>query len=813
MDAKGDHGGDGLLETSSAMWIYSKGVPLAHPNPNVVGRDLLTFTTFPGSSTAHRSVHQIDLVPTLSLLLGLPIPFNNLGTAIPELFTYRPNARGSPHASLSLGGTAPSPSGRTSWWGASSDATGSKRNPDPGDGSLHTLRTATRYNAEQIMAYLQAYRVSGSGAELDSSWDSLRGAFSQSINIVDGTSDGDAIAKNVAFTRLSLGVCRNLWAQFNAPRMIVGLVLLGVGLLTVSSAYFNLAHFRMDWERAAREIVLRGWYGVIVGAIGSAAGLALGIPKPWWTASLETGDVILASAAFVSQILVLITLMPTLLRTVRASHTSQTRWTPVANTLLPILLLVLHGMSFTSNSFILWEDRLVPFFLVTITMLTILSSLSAPVLRTRLVVFSLIISGAIRLISVSTVCREEQHPYCSVTFYASATRPLTPLPVVLAVLPLGLGLPWVVRRAFLTRSMSDKGPARFALETIWRVALLGGSTYWIVEWCESVFGDIDSPEGESRTAQGWLVASLAGRTVLARIVLGGTLVGAYVFWWTSPLSIEIKVEDSAPGSGKKRTVTVLGFANAYGSAYLLFILPFFAVLWAATQLSGQVVLALGLGAVLCYLEVVDSQRDARAVVTSFESASSPDAALDAVAEVNYDSSAVQHARSPTLAEPVFLGLLGHLLFFGSGHQAVLSSIQWKTAFVGFPVLTYPWSPALVSLNTFGPFILPALCLPLFATWAVSPVQPAQVGKAKTLVLADAVRLTLGMQLYYTALLFGTASSTAILRRHLMVWKVFAPRFMLAGVTVLAVDAALALGLFVGLARVNKKVAAAFGKQM
>jgi phosphatidylinositol glycan class O len=31
-------------------------------------------------------VNQIDLVPTLSLLLGIPIPFGNLGAAIPELF-------------------------------------------------------------------------------------------------------------------------------------------------------------------------------------------------------------------------------------------------------------------------------------------------------------------------------------------------------------------------------------------------------------------------------------------------------------------------------------------------------------------------------------------------------------------------------------------------------------------------------------------------------------------------------------------------------------------------------------------------------
>lgn len=36
-----------------------------------------------------RKVAQIDLVPTVSLLLGIPIPFGSLGGIIPELFSGR----------------------------------------------------------------------------------------------------------------------------------------------------------------------------------------------------------------------------------------------------------------------------------------------------------------------------------------------------------------------------------------------------------------------------------------------------------------------------------------------------------------------------------------------------------------------------------------------------------------------------------------------------------------------------------------------------------------------------------------------------
>lgn len=38
------------------------------------------------SDHAPRTVSQIDIVPTLSLLLGVPIPYGSLGSVIPELF-------------------------------------------------------------------------------------------------------------------------------------------------------------------------------------------------------------------------------------------------------------------------------------------------------------------------------------------------------------------------------------------------------------------------------------------------------------------------------------------------------------------------------------------------------------------------------------------------------------------------------------------------------------------------------------------------------------------------------------------------------
>src|SRR6202012_1907080 len=83
MDGKGDHGGESDEEVQAALWMYSKrqlfGRRPEYPEVPLVATDY--------------SVAQIDLVPTLALLLGLPIPFNNLGAPIYEAFVsgHKPN--------------------------------------------------------------------------------------------------------------------------------------------------------------------------------------------------------------------------------------------------------------------------------------------------------------------------------------------------------------------------------------------------------------------------------------------------------------------------------------------------------------------------------------------------------------------------------------------------------------------------------------------------------------------------------------------------------------------------------------------------
>ncbi|VDO88936.1 unnamed protein product [Heligmosomoides polygyrus] len=65
MTTTGDHGGDSDDETHAGLLVFSPG---------------RQFPPLP------KNLRQIDLVPSLSLLLGLPIPFSNLGVVIESMF-------------------------------------------------------------------------------------------------------------------------------------------------------------------------------------------------------------------------------------------------------------------------------------------------------------------------------------------------------------------------------------------------------------------------------------------------------------------------------------------------------------------------------------------------------------------------------------------------------------------------------------------------------------------------------------------------------------------------------------------------------
>lgn len=711
MNPKGDHGGDSDLETAAALWMYSKGKPIAKSDSYGLDWPIMTF---PGSTKALRHVNQIDLVPTLSLMLGVPIPFNNLGSVIPECFSQ----------------------------------------------DLATLEIATRVNTDQIANYVNEY---GNREVLS--------AMRSAVPITDGEKSETAdIALNRAVAMAALKQLRALWAQFSVSHIAIGVVALAAATLAGIALYMGVRNSGPNWDvyvRVALDTAITA--GVGVGSVtGTIAGAYTRVPAVALQVFAVTlglvSSAVLSAPLFVG-------------RSWRGVSWNLSR------SIGPIVL-VLHAVMFASNSFIMWEDRIVVFFLVTIAIVHFGRALTAPTasMRLRVLVYALAFAVIVRTIGLSTVCREEQQPYCRVTFYSGGAS--APQWAIYAIPIVAFGVfPRIVAIIF-SWSKSYNGSAPLFLAAAWRIVIVANAMYWTLEWMETWDGL--NPERVP------LVSMV--KTWIARASLGATLGALPYIWATSGLCIKVNREPDQTGA-REDAVEVYGFGNAYGTTYFLFTLIGFALVHLVSPPVAQLVLCAMFTAVLLHLEMVDTQRDATLMARSFANSANPG---------TFEPGPSDALVRPSFTDVVPLALLGLLAFFATGHQAVLATIQWKSAFVGFKTVTYPWSPLLVIVNTWGPIALAALCVPLLALWNVSP-RPNR----STPVLAHTVQLALAFMTYFAAITLASAIFAAWLRRHLMVWKVFAPRFMLAAVTLIIVDLALILAVSVGVRITSSKVRRTF----
>ena len=84
MNEVGNHGGSSPGETSPAMLLISPGIGKPNPVPLPQSENFRYY----------ESVEQSDIVPTISALMGLPIPQNNLGVIIPQALDLMPQSVG-----------------------------------------------------------------------------------------------------------------------------------------------------------------------------------------------------------------------------------------------------------------------------------------------------------------------------------------------------------------------------------------------------------------------------------------------------------------------------------------------------------------------------------------------------------------------------------------------------------------------------------------------------------------------------------------------------------------------------------------------
>uniref|UniRef100_A0A8C5USU6 GPI ethanolamine phosphate transferase 3, catalytic subunit n=1 Tax=Microcebus murinus TaxID=30608 RepID=A0A8C5USU6_MICMU len=186
MTMNGDHGGDSELEVSAALFLYS---PTA---------------LFPSSAPPEEPevIPQVSLVPTLALLLGLPIPFGNIGEVMAELFSGGEDSQ--PHSS------------------ALAQATALHLNAQQVSRFLHTYSAATQDLQAKELHQLQNLF---SKASADYQW------FLQSPREAEATL-WTVIAELQQFLRGARAMCIESWARFSLSFLLLHLLAAGIPITT-----------------------------------------------------------------------------------------------------------------------------------------------------------------------------------------------------------------------------------------------------------------------------------------------------------------------------------------------------------------------------------------------------------------------------------------------------------------------------------------------------------------------------------------------------------------------------------------------------
>ncbi|KAI9740219.1 MAG: mannose-ethanolamine phosphotransferase gpi13 [Cirrosporium novae-zelandiae] len=693
MDAKGDHGGESDDEVQAALWMYSK--------KPIFGRTSTEYIE-PPRTAKERPVPQIDLVPTLSLLLGIPIPYNNLGAPIEEAFI---GARGN------------------DW---------------------QNLVKVNRLAAAQINRYSHAY-AGARGMDENSTfsmdlWEQVETAMKHEKDhgsFWSSPSHGspeqyEAMRK---YEREVLATCKRLWARFDVPSMIYGISLLSLGLLLLGVYAQGIYGDRVGLSSLG---LIRATAG---GCIGSLIGFALSSTLPIISLmdgcllGLGVGGAIGVSSCAIS--------LPGGFNV------------PFPSTIwgfLSFLFTISQSIGYASNSYTIWEDEIMFFFLATFGLAALISSLRQRELADRALgtYHSIIFLILTWVASGSRLCREEQMPFCKSTYYASATSSTSAPWQLLIPFVVALVLPSIIK-SFYKGTKSYEGSSVFWIGFALRMGLLVSACFWVLDAADDGNWFPSLPAGSLKTV----------KVTMAQLVLGVAFAaGTSTYVWAKPcVNIETTTPKTVPQPSSTtkslapkpgQSVTILGYSNVHGSRYFLLISNFVLAIILVQKPMGGGAIGILAWQILSLCEIIDTN--------------------------NLSQSAIG---------PIVLGLLGSFHFFKTGHQATLASIQWQSAFIPLKTIRYPWSPIPVLLNTFGAQILTAISVPLIVLWKQPP-------KKKGL-LNDVAKAMATHILYHAVINLATTMWAGYLRRHLMLYRIFSPRFMEGALVLLVVDL---FGIFV-----------------
>ncbi|XP_028319094.1 GPI ethanolamine phosphate transferase 3 [Gouania willdenowi] len=783
MTDSGDHGGESQKETDAAIFLYS-------PFPIFAG---------PPSQDEPDVVPQTDLVPTLALLLGIPIPYSSVGQVLLPLFPSHQQTEGAV-------------------------------------GGLSQLE-ALWINAKQVNRFLETYSSLAKDIPLES-LSQLKAEFSHiSSEYLSSLRGGRSPSPQLlsflqAYLASVRDTCRATWARFNPFKMVAGFTILALAcLMCLILSEMSLLLIRESSAGLKTSVKVAACVSVSVAVVQL---YTHGYMEVVWcfAAGAVSSEIVffwkvcLLKDSFVSK---------------NGSKAPKVvGWLKLRQLLVPpLVVLMLRCASLLSDSYVIAEGRVVTFLALSLALYIpvhlnwkgLLLPPSHDSLKCAGPLPSMVVSpSAVRKESSTLLgclgllvgsfylslsfhgCREELGSCQPSLFLSPLSRlqdsRLKNLHYVLAVAALCLWTFLLRRWLCHYGNLNASGVTVFTARWILPLLSVCLGLHWAVG---------ATPEDSFRNLTELIrLAQLAlPRTAFCLLGLGMLLI------LCDPLTVFLKTRASA--SGRSSSLPPPRYRASTGispQAELHHLIPQIYQRMRRSLDDGDVsgsseadhrpaVEAYGLGTVYSAPVLLFSGLLGMGLLLLHPEGM----ALSFLLLLLQMASLLHiHASSTTLYSlhgahvggfnvpwtPVVLWSLASTEFFhATGHLPTFPSIQWSAAFVGFPDgHTGTLLPAtLVTLNTFASHILFAAGCPLLLFWPlVCEVRGSRGGRACGDEAEDAVmemRLREHPLHFSAALLqlstrylfingaqvFASVCAAAILRRHLMVWKVFAPKLM------------------------------------
>lgn len=741
MTITGDHGGGTELEVSSALFVYSK-MPLLNLSKN------------------SKIVKQVNLVPTISTVLGIPIPFSNLGVLIYDAIPYFKNVD-FPQWNFSL--------------------------------------FALWSNVEQVMEYMQTYAKFSSTFDADQlkeHHDKYALLKSKIYGVTNEESFEQFLTSASELLQNIRLMCEEVWIQFDAFSITRGLLLLFLSLFFVFILSDGIPS-KYIMELFLSSFLKCSYIALILAAISSGALYYFDIISnllSW----------VMFSTGVVSQFMFAMLVIQNWDTISLTWHSKSNEDKILSYIYRFILAFSLCGLF--SNSFIIEEASILLYLSVTVAIFGILN-ISKNTLRNKsaskwnrykFLLFSLGISILLRLSTFYWKCRDEQSwCFLSSSINKEGTKSTWAFSVICLALFVTITKTWLKNSGSLNGYSLTISFVKYAPTAI--IVCTGG--YWVLQ-------QLPNKNRYNSDHFAWAVYFL---TIFGSFCL---VLDPLLIYILPKKNISGEVTTVIPDlfkkikglfnncNGKNNVIPIIyGLGTVYSSVYL--VIGIYFALFAALVLGASnapSIVIMFLTAVFIAV-VISSLRLEKAV------------SVDDLFDV------------PNIAILIWV-ITSHYFFYGSGHQPSLSNIDWNSALVGTTsILNYNFIPGtLVVVNTFCSYILMGFLLPLLfiAPFTMFVMIPSVIKKNKDLhkdlisqgemilfeksdqMITSVFTLCCKYLICHAIRVFASMMAATIHCRHLMLWTIFAPKFIFEGLGMFVTLASVLLSYLL-LLRINRKV--------